>query len=103
MAMDETDRKKIAMWRLSVLGPLISARLVHGDRRQLFAEAAARVHQQPDGRLVELSARTVEAWYYAYRQGGFEALSPQARSDRGKSRALPQKVAERIVACKREK
>jgi transposase InsO family protein len=101
--MDETDRKKIAMWRLSVLGPLISARLVHGDRRQLFAEAAARVHQRPDGRLLELSARTVEAWYYAYQQGGFEALYPKVRSDRGRSRALAPEVAERIIACKREK
>ena len=55
--MDETDRKKMALWRLSVLGPLISARLVHGDRRQLFTEAAARMHQQPDGRLVKLSAQ----------------------------------------------
>jgi hypothetical protein len=38
---------------------------VDGDRRQLFVEAAARVHQQPDGRLVKLSARTVEAWCVA--------------------------------------
>ena len=101
--MDETDRKRMALWRLSVLGPLISARLEHGDRRQLFVEAAARMHQQPDGRLVKLSARTVEAWYYAYLKGGFEALYPQARSDRGKSRALAPEVAERILCCKREK
>jgi transposase InsO family protein len=101
--MDETNKKKMAMWRLSVLGPLISARLEHGDRRQLFDEAAARVHLKPDGRLVKLSARTVEAWYYAYREGGFEALCPQARSDRGQSRALAPEVAERILCCKREK
>ena len=101
--MDETDRKKQALWRLSVLGPLISCRLSHGDRRQLFAEAAARVHQQPDGRLVELSPWTVEAWYYAYHKGGLEALSPQPRSDRGQSRALAPEVQERILCCKREK
>lgn len=101
--MDEMERKKLALWRLSVLGPLISARLSHGDRRQLFTEAAARVHQQPDGRLVELSPRTVEAWYYAYQKGGFEALCPVPRSDQGQSRVLAPEVQERILCCKREK
>lgn len=101
--MDETDRKKLALFRFSVLGPLVSARLVQGDRRQLFTEAAGRIHQMPDGRLVQLSARTVEAWYYAYRQGGLEALCPKTRSDQGKSRALLPEVAQRILCCKQEK
>src|SRR5207237_1227262 len=42
-------------------------------------------------------------WYYAYQKGGFEALMPQSRSDQGTSRALSQKVVERILCCKREK
>lgn len=91
------------MWRVAVLGPLVSARLEHGERRQLFGQAAARVHQRPDGRWVRLSERTVEAWYYAYRQGGIEALMPQRRADRGTSRAIPSQVAELIVRAKREK
>lgn len=101
--MDEADRKRIALWRLSVLGPLISARLSHGDRRALFAQAASRTHQMPDGRHVTLSPRTVEAWYYAYRAGGFGALHPTPRADRGRSRAIAPELAELVVRAKREK
>ena len=72
--MDNETRQAIALWRLSCLGPLISARLGHGDRRTLFEQAAARHHQLPDGRLIRLSARTIEAWFYAYQEGGFAAL-----------------------------
>ena len=86
--MDDKTKREIALWRLGVLGPLVSARLEHGDRQQLFQEIAARTHQMPDGKVVELSARTIESWYYAHRHGGFEALHPGTRSDCGQSRAI---------------
>jgi putative transposase len=100
--MDNDDRRTVALWRLTVLGPLISARLEHGDRHQLFHQAAARTHQRSDGRWVRLSARTIEAWYYAYRRGGLEALMPERRSDRGTSRSISPDVADLIVRTKRE-
>ena len=101
--MDNDERRAVALWRMAVLGPLISARLEHGDRRELCREAAARTHQRPDGRWVRLSARTIEAWYYAYLKGGLEALMPRRRSDRGSSRAIAPEVADLIVRAKREK
>jgi hypothetical protein len=51
------EKAQIALWRLGVLGPLISARLEHGDRRRYIEEAAARLQQQPDGTYVQLSPR----------------------------------------------
>jgi transposase InsO family protein len=100
--MDD-DELDIALWRLSVLGPLVSARLEHGDRLACFNQAAERLHQRPDGRLVKLSPRTLEAWYYAYRHGGLRALGRQPRSDRGRSRAIPDALAELIVRAKLER
>jgi transposase InsO family protein len=101
--MDDKTKRLIALWRLGVLGALVSARLEHGDRQRLFEEIAARVHQMPDGKVIELSPRTVESWYYAYRQGGFEALHPCTRSDCGQSRAIAPEVAELVLRLKREK
>lgn len=101
--MKHDDKQAIALWRLGVLGPLMSARLEHGDRRRYFTEAAARTHERPDGTRVQLSERTIEAWYYAYRHGGFEALFPEDRKDRGRSRAIPAEVAELILRVKRER
>jgi hypothetical protein len=100
--MDE-DNLDLALWKLSVLGPLVSARLEHGDRRAWFLETAERLHQRPNGRLVRLSARTIESWYYAYRQGGLTALGRRRRSDRGRTRALTPELAELVLRAKREK
>lgn len=101
--MDTDQRQKIALWRLSILGPLCSARLQHGDRRSYFAMAAQRVHERPDGALVRLSARTIETWYRAYTRGGFGALMPNGRKDAGTSRVLLPELVDLVIRCKREK
>lgn len=101
--MDDEARQRIALWRFGVLGPLVSARLEHGDRRAWFRAAAERVHEHPSGRQVKLSARTLESWYQAYRRGGFSALLPQTRNDAGRSRAIGAELGELIVRAKRER
>src|SRR5213594_2400808 len=101
--MKHDDKQAVALWRLGVLGPLASARLDHGDRRRYFEEAAARTHERPDGTRVRLSTRTIEAWYHAHRRGGFQALFPRDREDRGRSRAISAELAESILRVKRER
>ena len=101
--MDKDRSEKIALWRLGVLGPLISARLEHGDRVEYYALAAGRVHEHPDGRLVRISPRTVEDWYRAYRRGGFGALFPTDRADLGCSRAIRAELVDIILRAKKER
>jgi len=101
--MDYGTKTAIALFRYGVLGPLVSARLEHGDRRAYFEEAAARRHVMPDGREVTLSPRTIEAWFYAYARGGLAALRPSTRSDVGKSRAIKAELEDLIRRAKLEK
>jgi len=101
MKHDPVERTDTALWRFGVLGPLVSARLEHGDRAAHFNQIATRTHIAPDGRAVRLSARTVEAWYYAWRSGGLAALEPQVRGDRGRSHIRPE-LQERLKILKRE-
>ncbi len=100
--MDSEQKQKKALWRLGVLGPLVSARLKHGDRQRLFKEAAARCYEDAEGRRIKIKPRTVEEWYYRYLHGGFEALKPRARSDAGRSRVISPVIAEVVLAAKRE-
>ncbi len=92
-----------ALWRLSILGPLVSARLEHGDRRSHFTRAAELENEKPDGEHVHVAARTIEDWYYAYLEGGWKALMPQAREDCGQSRAIRPEIAAKLIAAKRQK
>ena len=68
--MNHEQRRALALWRYSVLGALVSARLEYGDRREHFRSAARRIYERPCGRKVQLSPRTIEDWYYAYLRRG---------------------------------
>ena len=101
--MDGERRRAIALFRFGVLGALVSARLEHGDRAGLFALAAKHDWVTPDGRVVRISARTIETWYYAHRRGGLTALMPEPREDCGVSRSMTEAVRDMVVRAKREK
>jgi putative transposase len=62
----------------------------------LAAAAARRWGDQTYG------LSTLERWYYAYRVGGFAALEPQPRLDKGQSRALSPAAAAALVALRRQ-
>jgi transposase InsO family protein len=75
------------------------------ERYALIAQIQDRLHQgiplaaalehvaccpvtRPDGTQRLYARRTIEDWYYAHQQGGFAALQPKTRSDKGQPRIL---------------
>ncbi len=98
--MKEIDPK--ALFRLSVLGPLVSReRLARGELQQLIRELALREYAIPGSRRHLLGEKTIEAWYYAWRRDGLAGLTPKPRLDRGQSR-LPAELQAAIIEAKRE-
>lgn len=91
-----------ALFRLSVLGPLVSReRLERGEFKRLVTELAQREYAIPHSRRHRLGAKTIEAWFYAWRRHGLEGLVPKRRADRGRSRIEPA-LQEAILAAKRD-
>jgi transposase InsO family protein len=91
----------IALFRLSVLGALtMRMTLNHGELKQELELLAARTYTDTEGEPVKLAVKTLEGWYYAYRKGGIEALTPRVRIDRGVSKILPA-TQDAILAAKR--
>ena len=96
------DLHPVALFRLSVLGPLVSRdRLARGELKRLIRELAGRDYDIPGSDRRGIGEKTIEAWFYAWRRGGIEALTPKSRSDRGRSR-LASGVQEAILEAKRD-
>ena len=92
----------VALFRLSVLGPLASReRLARGELKRLLRELAAQRYEIPGSRRSHLSEKTIESWYYAWKRGGIEALTPQRRCDRGQSK-LAAELQRALLQAKRE-
>ena len=95
------DISRIALFRLSVLGALVSQeRLDRGELKSELERLTARNYEIPGFSGTGLSAKTIESWY-AYRKRGIEGLEPHPRSDRGRSN-LSLKLQALLLAAKRE-
>jgi putative transposase len=60
--------------------------------------ASSSALADPRGSPHPVAVRTLEDWWYAYGRGGFAALHPKGRSDRGVSRKLTPEQERLIVA-----
>jgi len=98
--MNEIDPK--ALFRLSVLGPLVSReRLERGELQQIIRELAQCEYAIPGSRRRYLGEKTIQAWFYAWRKQGIAGLAPKSRVDRGQSKLSPPTQAA-ILAAKRD-
>lgn len=60
--------------------------------------ASSGVLGSPEGPSQPVAVRTLEDWWYAHQKGGFAALHPKTRCDRGVSRKLTPELEQLIVA-----
>lgn len=94
--------EKIALFRYALIAPLVLETLPRGELTRRAEEIAARKYEIPYSQRASLSVDTLLDWALRYRRGGFPALAPQPRCDRGQSRVVPPKLAELIERLKRE-
>jgi len=92
----------MALFRLSVLGPIVSReRLERGELLQLLRQLARQEYAIPGSRRRHISERTLQTWYYAWRRDGVPGLASRPRADTGRSK-LPEAVQAAVIAAKRE-
>ena len=100
--MDQKKREQEALFRLSIIGQLVNRKLNRGELRKALQALSPVAYTGPDGEVRKYSWRTLETWVLKYRKGGFEALLPKGRKDRGTVRALPDQIVNLIVELKRK-
>mgnify|MGYP001571662697 CR=1 FL=1 len=98
--MKEID--PVALFRLSVLGPIVSReRLLRGELQKLIRQLSLGEYAIPGSQRRLLGEKTIQAWYYAWRRDGIAGLTPKVRADLGQSKITPA-IQQAILAAKRE-
>lgn len=78
----------IAALRLSVIRPAFNGTFPDMNKQAYYNRIAEKPLKLPDGREARYSPGTFSCWESDYRRGGFDALMPKQRSDKGHSRRL---------------
>lgn len=104
MDIQPKDRAEaIAIFRMSVIGPLTCRDLGHGQLAVELRELSAQRFRPPGAASTRtFSVPTLERWYYASRQGGLDALRPAPRSDRGYAQELTLEQRDLLLDIRRE-
>lgn len=77
-----------ASLRLAVIQPAFNSTFPDISKQAYYARIAEKPLKFPDGREVKYSPGTYSCWESAYRKGGFDALIPKQRADKGHCRRL---------------
>ena len=82
------DAVAVAGIRLSVIQPAFNGTFPDMSKKAYYDRIAREPLKLPDGREVRYSPGTYACWESDYRKGGFDALMPRERADKGRSRKL---------------
>lgn len=97
---DSDHRHAVALFRYGLIADLL--RLEPGSKG-LYAQIeqkAASEYTIPGSPRTRVAAETLRDWLKRYRRGGFDALLPKPRADRGQSRSLPAQVVDVLLEIK---
>ena len=97
---DADHRHAVALFRYGLIADLV--RLEPGSKGlyALIEQKAADTYTIPGSHRTRVAAETIRDWLKAYRRGGFDALLPKPRADRGQSRSLPPQVVDTLLEIK---
>jgi hypothetical protein len=100
--MLKEDLEKIALFRFSLIAPVVNDTYDAPSKAQYFRNIAAKTHILPDGTEVKLAASTLKKWYLNYTNMGIDALIPKTRSDAGKPRVINDEAIKKIHDIKEQ-
>jgi transposase InsO family protein len=98
----DAKAEKLALFRYGLIAPLVVEVLPRGELTRRAQEIASRHYEIPLSTRTTVSVDTLLHWVVRYRHGGFEALAPKPRQDRGQSRTITPQLATLIERLKRE-
>lgn len=86
----------MASLKLAVIQPAFNGTYPDMNKLAYYLRISQKPLKLPDGREVRYSPGTFSCWESDYRKGGFDALLPKERADKGHSRRLDADVIARI-------
>jgi transposase InsO family protein len=97
---DVNHQHAVALFRYGLIADL--AQLPPGEKGLYtrIAQKAEGEYTIPGSPRTRVAAETIRDWLKRYRRGGFDALMPKPRADRGRSRSLPAQVVDALLEIK---
>lgn len=90
----------VALFRYGIIADFVN---LPPGTKGLYAQIKKKAEQDyliPGSRRTKVAEETIRSWLKKYRAGGFDALLPKERQDKGKARRIPLEVADVLIVTK---
>ena len=93
---------EIALFRYGLIAPLLFDPLAAGELEKALRQIASKTYAIPYSSRTKVGVSTLRRYLQLYNQGGFEALRPKERADKGTPRVFGLEVLEKAIALREE-
>lgn len=97
---DTDHRHAVALFRYGLIADLVHLPPGTKGLYRRLEEKAAADYSIPGSARTRIAPETLRDWLKRYRHGGFEALMPKPRADRGQSRSLSPHAVDLLLSLK---
>jgi transposase InsO family protein len=97
---DCDHRHEVALFRYGLIADLVHLPPGEKGLYRRLQDKAAQQYCIPGSSRTRVASETLRDWLKRYRHGGFDALMPKPRTDRGRSRGLPPEVVDTLLSIK---
>ena len=101
MNREDSMEEQVALFRYGLVADLVHHRADEKSLQELLDARARRSHVIPGSTRTRVAEGTLRDWLKDYKVGGFDALKPHPRRDRGRTVAIPPEAADGLIAAKR--
>jgi transposase InsO family protein len=99
---DPIDPQAVALFRYGLIAEFLHRPNNQPGLYQRLRHKASQDYQIPGSLRQRVAAETLRHWIKDFKRGGIDALKPKPRNDLGRSRALPQQLADQLLSLKEE-
>lgn len=99
--MNEDLRQKIALFRFSLIAPILNNTFQNQTVKEYLQEICAKQYDSPNGLKKEYTPATIKDWLRLYKLKGIDGLYPKQRNDKGTPRSLSKELKELIINLKK--
>jgi len=92
--------EQLALFRYGIIAEFVNLPPGTKGLYALIKKKAEKSYLIPGSSRTKVAEETIRSWLKKYRKGGFDALQPKTRTDKGKARRLPLEVADVLLAVK---
>ena len=95
--MKHEKKQDIALLRYTAIAPVVAGLdETYRSNNEYYRDISEKGITGPDGQVYHFHPDTMQRWYSAYKQHGFDALLPRDRKDAGKSRKVNDDILEQL-------